>query len=270
MQNKNAIRVALPTTPQKWNSVFYNKIRRIINQAIPQTRQRVRAITDGLTMPEPQSVLIGSAKRMDASILFFDLARFTAETSRLTQEQTLFMLNLIIPTVMRVTRHWNGIIEKNTGDGIMAIFGTETRDKSKIVRDAIEAAMAIRFVMLNDIKAKLASQELPSMDFRIGVETGELLLARIGIHSNNFLTAVGDAANRACKLQGLAGTNGICIGEDVALKLAPELQQYCVLGSDSAWDWSRGNTPYQFYHFTHDWSDPTPKPITRPPFRFQR
>ncbi len=270
MQNRNTIRVSLPPTSQKWNGIFYNEIRRTIRQVIPQNRRRIRTITDGMTMPEPSSVLIGSAKKMDASILFFDLAKFTDTTSQMPQEQTLLMLNLIIPVVMRIAKHWKGEIEKNTGDGIMAVFGTETRSKSVIARDAVETAMAIRFVMLNDIKAKLVDQGLPPMDFRIGIETGELLIARIGIHGNNFLTAVGNAANRACKLQGLADTNGICIGEGVALNLAPELQKYCVLGSDSAWDGSRGNTPSQFFHFTHDWADPTPKPITRPPIRFQR
>jgi len=58
------------------------------------------------------------------------------------------MLNLIIPTVMRAISQWRGVIEKNTGDGVMAIFGTETRDDTVIARDAFECAMAIKFIML--------------------------------------------------------------------------------------------------------------------------
>lgn len=112
-------------------------------------RRRILSITDGLTMPAPVGVRIGSAKSMTASVLFFDLADFTATTSRLDQEQTLNMLNMIIPTMMRIASRWNGEIEKNTGDGIMAIFGTETRDNTSIARDAVEAARESLALSLN-------------------------------------------------------------------------------------------------------------------------
>src|SRR5262245_52742674 len=236
MRNHKSIKPALS---QKWNAGFYKQMQVLLKQSIPMNRRRVLSITDGRTMPEPVRVSIGSAKRMTASVLFFDLADFTATSSRLAQEQTLYMLNLIIPTMMRIVRHWNGEIEKNTGDGIMAIFGTETRDYTSIARDSVEAAMAMRFVMINDVQGNLSDRGLPSMNFRIGIEMGELLIARIGVPSNNFLTAVGDAANRASKLQSLAMDNGICIGEDMALNLHPELHPYCLEGQSQDWSWKR-------------------------------
>ena len=257
MQRRTTSVPSLPIVSRKWNRPFYEEIRAFINQTIPQSRRRIREITTGLVMPEPSSVSIGSAKRMDASVLFFDLAKFTAKTSQLSPEQTLTMLNLIIPLVMRIARHWNGEIEKNTGDGIMAIFGTETRDKTAIARDAVDAAQAIRFVMLNDVSNKLVSLSLPDMNFRIGIEMGPLLIARIGIPNNSFLTAVGDAANRACKLQALAKENGICIGEDVAFSLNQGLLQHCERGHDPSWSWVRGDVHYPFYHFNHQLTEPS-------------
>ena len=95
-------------------------------------------------------------------------------------------------------------MEKNTGDGLMAIFGTETRNSFLIARDAIESAMAMQYVMLNDIHSRLVNEGLPVMNFRIGIDMGEVLISRIGMNSLNFLTVVGDAANRASKLQALA------------------------------------------------------------------
>lgn len=103
-------------------------------------------------MPDLSNLEIGSARRMDAAILFFDLENFTTTSSQISNEATLFVLNNIIPSITRIISHWGGTIEKNTGDGIMAILGTETRDHHTIAREAIESAMAIRYIVLEDIQ----------------------------------------------------------------------------------------------------------------------
>ena len=243
---------------RKWNPEFYKKLQRIIRFQTLLSRRRIKDITNGLTMPEISAVPLGSAKRMEAAVLFFDLADFTATTSKITEEQTLTMLNIIIPTIMQVVRNWNGEIEKNTGDGIMAIFGTETRNSAIIAKDAIECAMAIKYTIVNDLWQKLAELGLSPLDFRIGIDMGQLLIARLGIPSYSFLTAVGSSANRAAKLQSLARNNGICIGHNLFSNLHPDLWPYCEVGTDPSWQWIRGNppVPYGFFHFLLDWPEP--------------
>lgn len=244
---------------RKWNPEFYRNIQQKMKWNVSLGRRRIKDITNGLTMPEITGLSIGSAKRMEAAVLFFDLEDFTSTTSTIAQEQTLHLLNLNIPTVMQIVRNWQGEIEKNTGDGIMVIFGTETRDSAIIARDAIECAMAIRFVMTNDIFQKIIELHLPVMNFRIGIDMDQLLIARIGIHSYSFLTAVGSGANRAAKLQSLARSNGICIGNNLRDNLHPMLYEYCEEGSDPSWRWIRGNpsVPYGFFHFLLDWPPPS-------------
>jgi len=243
---------------RKWNPEFYRKMQSNVKWNALLGRRRIKDITNGLTMPEITAVSRGAAKRMEAAVLFFDLVDFTATTSKISQEQTLSTLNLIIPTIMQIIRNWQGEIEKNTGDGLMAIFGTETRDSSIIARDAAECAMAIKFVMINDVQQKLVDLGLPPMNFRIGIDMGQLLIARIGIHSYSFLTAVGSAANRAAKLQSLARGNGICVGYNLFSNLHAVLHNYGEQGSDLSWNWIVGNppVPYGFYHFLMDLPQP--------------
>lgn len=209
-------------------------------------------------MPEITSVPIGSAKKMEAAILFIDLENFTDITSKLSSENVLFMLNIIIPEMMQIIRRWNGEIEKNTGDGLMAIFGTETRNNFLITRDTIESAMTMKYVMLNDIQPKLFLEGLPSINFRIGLDMGEVLISRIGMNNVNFLTVVGSAANRASQLQSLADSNGICIGENFYRNMAPLLQSCCVEDTHQDWKWQYASTgePYRFFNFVVDWPDP--------------
>ena len=242
----------------RWSWHFYKKLCMFIDANDKQNAGRVESVTPGLVMPDIANVAIGSGKRMTASVLFFDLADFSRITHLISRDDTLRILNLIIPTVMRIARNWNGEIEKNTGDGIMAIFGTRSRDKATIARDAVECAMAIRYTMVNEIQQRLSRQNLPSMNFRIGIDMDELLIARIGINNNSFLSAVGDAANRASKLQSLAEANGISIGEYVFHNLHTELHKYCDQGSHPSWEWTIRDTKleYRFFHFRHDWVEP--------------
>jgi|SRR3972149_193392 len=246
----------LPLT-KKWNPLFHASIRRELVRQTKQNIQRIRNITNGLTMPSPVTLPIGCAKKMVAAILFFDLENFTAIASKLNNEIVLFVLNTIIPGMMHIIKYWNGEIEKTTGDGIMAIFGTETRNNFLIARDAIEAAMTMRYVMLNDIHSKFVNEGLTVINFRIGIEMEEVLVSRIGIKNSNFLTVVGGAANRASKLQTLSDSNGICIGENIYKNLNPLLHKYCREGKSENWKWTYNGirTPYKFFHYDANWPE---------------
>jgi len=243
---------------KKWSPLFHNFVQARLKKVTRLSAKRIREITKGLTMPKITSVPIGSAKKMEAAILFFDLQEFTSISSQLPNESVLYLLNTIIPEMMYTVRHWKGEVEKNTGDGLMAIFGTETRNSFLIARDAIECAMAMKYIMLNDINPKLVSDGLPSFNFRIGIDMGEVLISRIGVNNLNFLTVVGDAANRASKLQELANQNGICIAEDFYKNIAPLLHQFCAEDTNEKWGWKYPVTgiPYRYFHFTCNWPEP--------------
>ena len=140
----------------------------------------------------------------------------------------------------------------------MAVFGTETRNSGLIARDAIESAMAMQYFISKNANVKLIQEGLPNLSFRIGIDMGQILVSRIGITNNNFLTAVGNPANRASKLQELAVEDGICIGENLFQNLRLTLQNFCSKGSDQKWDWKYKNPKrdYSFFHYEFNWPEP--------------
>lgn len=243
---------------RKWNPGFLSGIKTRLKVQERIGGKRIREIQKGLTMPDIERVAIGSAKTMVASIMFFDLPDFTRLTSNLGNKNTLFILNLIIPQVMFITKRWGGEIEKNTGDGIMAIFGTETRNDFLIARDTIEAALSIRYVILNEVNPRVTKKYLPILGFRIGIDMENVLIARVGMEGTNFLTVVGNAANRASKLQSYAKPNGICLGENIYSNLHPQLHSYCEPVSHPEWNWVYKGTdrPYRLFHFNANWPEP--------------
>ncbi len=239
---------------KKFSPFFYRQLqRKNSNATVLTSKKQIRDIKDGLTMPEITSLRIGSAKRMIAAVLFFDLKDFTQIVSKMENEKVLTILNIVIPRMMDIVKWWQGEIEKNTGDGIMAIFGTETRNDLLIARDALESAMTMRYFMVSDVNPKLLEIGLPPLHFRIGIDMGELLISRIGIEKNNFLAVVGDAGNRASKLQELAEPDGICIGHDIFINLLHPLPNFCVPAKDTT---GKLESDYRFYHFTGSWPAP--------------
>lgn len=243
---------------RKWNPFIYGAVSKKVKQQRKLSRLRIRNITNGLTMPEIVNVPICGAKRMEAAILFFDLKDFTAISSKMTNEDVLYILNSIIPPLLLIIRHWNGEVEKNTGDGLMVIFGTEKRDSYLIARDAIEAAMAMRYIMLNDVTNSFFAESMPLFNFRIGIDMQEVLISRIGVENVNHLVVVGDAANRASKLQELAEDNGICIGENIFGNLHPILRDCCEEGKHESWTWNYSQTrkPYRYYNYKCNFNEP--------------
>lgn len=242
---------------RKWNPELYRNLSHFVLLQIKRNATLLKKVPDAKTMPDLAALGIGAAKRMTAAIMFFDFENFTTVTSHISTEQILMILNVATTTVMRIVREWGGTVEKHTGDGVMAILGTETLQTNVIAQEAIESAQTIKYMMQTDVFPQLVAHGLPSLNFRIGLEMGEVLISRIGLHRMNFLAAVGSPANRASKLEGLARPNGIAIGENLAGNLHTYLHNFLEKGDDPEWNWHYPDgVPYNYYHYNFEWYEP--------------
>jgi class 3 adenylate cyclase len=243
---------------RKWNPRKYNELKNFIKMTMDRSSRISKVIPNARAMPSLESINIGSSKRMTAAILFFDFKDFTSITSKILPEDTLAILNATTTVVMRIVKEWGGVVEKHTGDGVMAIIGTSRKAHSEIAKDAVEVAMTIKYVMKNDVMPYLFKEGYPVLSFRIGIDMGEVLIARIGYNNNSFLTAVGSPANRAAKLESLAMDNKVVLGDNLAKNLHIALHPYLKLGNDEHWNWlyEGTNTPYNYYHYNYEWLEP--------------
>jgi len=243
---------------RKWNPARYKNIQNFARGTLKRSFFVSQSIPNARSMPSLESIKIGSSKRMTAAILFFDFKDFTKITSKIPPEDTLAMLNATTTVVMKIIKEWGGFVEKHTGDGVMAIIGTDKREFSDIAKDAVEIAKTIKYVMQYDVMPHLIEKGFPNLEYRIGIEMGEVLIARIGYNNNSFLTAVGSPANRASKVEGLAKRNGIAVGENIAKNLHLELHHFLKKGDSESWDWYNEdtNTPYNYYHYQYEWTTP--------------
>ncbi len=252
---------------RSWNREYWFYLTQHFKALTKDLKSKLDGVVAGRAVPSAENIPIGSARKVNAAVLFFDIRGWSNRSGLVA----LYTLDVVIPMVMRIVHDHDGYIEKNTGDGVMAIF--TAMDEQKACKAAIESAMTCFYVLENAINPHLAQVSaqvsIPSVDARIGIDFGEILVARIGVHKGSanqdrsFLTAIGAAANIACKLQEQAGTNQIWVGNSIKANAPQEWQNYFKRASPAEWTWVSIGTsePYPAWHFDAVWSEiklPTP------------
>ena len=148
-------------------------------------------------------------RRQDISVLFGDIAGFTAFSERSTPAEVAELLNaywgIAAPLI---TREFGGEIEKFIGDGVMATFN----GRGDLPDHAFRASCAA--LALQHRLAELPERRPDWPQMRIGVNSGEAVLREVGGHGHVAYPLVGDTVNTGARLETLAPAGGILIGAD--------------------------------------------------------
>lgn len=141
------------------------------------------------------------ASRRSVTVLFADLAGFTALCDRLEPEKVVSILNGYFNQMTAVINRHHGVVTEITGDGMLALFGAlESNPWQEI--DSVEAAIAMRSALKN-YNAKLAELDVEPLAFGIGIHHGSLLAGVFGSRDIKRFSVVGDAINVASRIEGL-------------------------------------------------------------------
>ena len=243
---------------QAWNKEYRNELQNRFDGIASGLPTRMNQVTQGRTTPSLDDLPIGSARKVKAVILFFDIEGFTRREATDTDAdltRTLWTLNCVVPMMMHVIHDHGGYIEKNTGDGVMGLFVAEDGDV-EAVKAALDAAVTCFYVLRTFINPHLQSVGIQPVDARIGIDSGNILVAKIGVpsgsadHQRNFLTAVGATANIACRLQQHAGTNQILVGDLVAQFVSEYRRHHLSVAAPTGWTYLRSGLPYAAWHYS--------------------
>jgi class 3 adenylate cyclase/tetratricopeptide (TPR) repeat protein len=142
------------------------------------------------------------------SVLFCDLVGFTAASDHVDPEDVRGRLRPYHQRLRQEIERYGGTLEKFIGDAVVGVFGAPAvheDDAERAVRTALRILEAIS--ELNDAKPS------PALQVRVGIDTGEAVVAvdarpELG---EGFVT--GDVVNTASRLQGVAPVNGVAVSE---------------------------------------------------------
>jgi class 3 adenylate cyclase len=159
-----------------------------------------------------------SGERRQVTVLFADLAGYTALSSQLDPEEIHAVLDCFFECADRVVEEHEGHIDKHIGDCVMAVFGAPIAHGNDAER-AVRAALAIRDAM-PELSARLGRP----ISVHIGVAGGQVLASGIGSLSHREYTVTGDTVNLASRLTEAAAPGEIMISESVQRALAERLE----------------------------------------------
>ena len=159
-------------------------------------------ITNGQKIPDTTDVKLGNhGVKIEATILYADLAESTGLVDDYTPEFAAEMYKAYLHCAVKIIRNNSGTIVSFDGDRVMAIFYGDSKNSG-----AVKSALQINYAVQKIINPAITDQ-YPKTSYKMvaacGVDTGEIMVARTGIRSNNDLVWIGRPANYAAKLCGL-------------------------------------------------------------------
>ncbi|GBC92895.1 Adenylate cyclase 2 [bacterium HR15] len=185
-------------------------------------RARHRALLQRLVAPAVAEQLLEDFEarlrtggmRSSIGVLFADIRNFTPFAEAHTPEQVVERLNRYLGILTETLHAHQGILDKYTGDGLMAIFAShllpEPETEEQLICRAVRAAIAMQHALL-----QLNRSSDPPLGMGIGLHFGEAVLGLLGGATQFNYTAVGRTVVIAARLQALARAGEIVMSEVV-------------------------------------------------------
>jgi len=150
-------------------------------------------------------------ERKQVTVLFADVKGFTSISAKLDPEEVQTLISECLAFFTEEIHRYEGTIAQFLGDGVMALFGAPIAHEDAPQR-ALYAALAIR-ECLRGYSAKLKKQGI-EFNMRIGLNTGLVVVGRIGDDLTMEYTAMGDTVNLASRMESTAQPGTIQVSEN--------------------------------------------------------
>jgi adenylate cyclase len=156
----------------------------------------------------------------DATIMFVDVREFTAFAAHTPAREVVATINGLFATVVPVIHEYGGRIDKYTGDGVMAVFGTPRRQPDH-ADQALAAAIAIA-----------AAVEGGLLRIGIGLNSGRVIVGNVGADDRLEFSVIGSPVNVAARVEEATRVTGdtILLTADTKGLLAREVALECRSG----------------------------------------
>ena len=142
------------------------------------------------------------------TVLFADMAGFTARAERLDPEDVRAILSRYYSILRTEIESFGGTVEKFIGDAVVAMFGAPIAHG-----DDPERAVRAAFALCDALAEMNAADPNLKLEIRIAVNTGEAVVSLALPELNEGMVA-GDVVNTASRMQSAAPTNAILVGEE--------------------------------------------------------
>jgi class 3 adenylate cyclase len=157
-----------------------------------------------------RSALEGERKQV--TVLFCDLASSTATAEKIGPEAMHTLLNRFFALALDAVHRYEGTINQFLGDGFMALFGAPIAHEDH-ARRGVLAALALQRMLT---EADLGKPYGVECAFRMGLNSGLVVVGSIGDNLRMDYSAIGDTTNLAARLQEHAAPGDVVLSESTS------------------------------------------------------
>ncbi|MBD1815268.1 adenylate/guanylate cyclase domain-containing protein [Microcoleus vaginatus DQ-U2] len=172
-------------------------------------------------------------QKVTATIILTDLQGFSTISEKLPPEVVMSWLNEYLSAMAQEVQAHQGVINKFTGDGMLAVFGvpiprTTPEEIAEDARLAVSCALAISS-RLPQMNQNWLTRGLPAVKMRVGIFTGPVMVGSLGGTTRLEYGVIGDSVNIASRLESCEkdrqeDTCRILIAEETLLHLADQFE----------------------------------------------
>jgi class 3 adenylate cyclase len=176
-------------------------------------------------------------------VCFIDIIGSTKISSTLTPTQLSRYYELFLNAIALIARNFRAKIVKNAGDALIFYFN-DTSDPKHIIKfqNVLDCGLTMG-IASNALNAKMLSEKLPPIQYRISADYGEVSIARsVSSQSEDLF---GSAMNISAKINSKARPNGLVIGETL-FDIVKGLEEYMFVPSSEKLIGVKGE--YGVYH----------------------
>lgn len=142
---------------------------------------------------------------LTATMLLTDLKGFSTISEKMQPAAVMAWLNEYLGAMTQEVQNHQGIINKFTGDGILAVFGvpvprTTPEEIGEDARRAVACAMEMGD-RLQKLNQDWLDRGLPVVQMRVGVFTGPVMVGSLGGKERLEYGVIGDSVNIASRLE---------------------------------------------------------------------
>jgi adenylate cyclase len=161
--------------------------------------------------PPPSPTAAPDSDRRPVTVLFADLAGFTALSEALDPEDVRAIQGDLFREMSESIDRYEGFVEKFVGDAVMAVFGAPRAHEDDPER-SLRAALLMRERM-GTLNRRWERRVGRPLELHIGVNTGPVVAGRIGATADAAYAVTGDTVNTASRLQSAAAAGEILISD---------------------------------------------------------
>jgi class 3 adenylate cyclase/tetratricopeptide (TPR) repeat protein len=162
-----------------------------------------------------------ASERRIVTILFADVTGSTSIAEQLDPEEWTEIMNGAFAHLIPAVTRYGGTVARLMGDAVLALFGAPTAHEDDPYRavlaalDMLEDLRPYQTRIRSRLRAAGLTPDPTDFEIRVGINTGLVVVGRVGSGQSGEYTAMGDAVNLAARMEQTAEPGMIQISNDV-------------------------------------------------------